>query len=152
VPPARPLPTGIVIRSADHSDVASIEQLVLEVVREVYGDLFPEAAPYRAGNWRGGLLAEIDGRIVGVVVSDDDSVEDLWVMKEHRRRGIGSLLLSAAERQIAGRGHIEARLRVVARNLEARRFYRARGWAETVSYPHERWGFTMVEMGKALAV
>ena len=152
MPPARPLPTGIVIRPAGHSDVASIEQLVRDVVREVYGDLFPEAAPYRAGDWRGGLLAEIDGRIVGVVVFDDDWVEDLWVMKEHRRRGIGSLLLAAAERQIAGRGHIEARLRVVARNLEARRFYGARGWAETASYPHERWGFTMVEMAKALAV
>ena len=152
MPSARPLPTGIVIRPAGYSDVASIEHLVLNVVREVYGDLFPEAAPHRAGNWRGGLLAEIDGRIVGVVLSDDDWVEDLWVTKEHRRRGIGSALLSAAERQIAKRDHTEARLRVVARNLEARRFYGERGWAEMMSYPHESWGFTMVEMAKALPV
>ena len=132
--------------------MASIEQLVLDVVREVYGDLFPEAARHRAGHWTGGLLAEIDGGLVGVVVSDDDWVEDLWVTKEHRRRGIGSALLLGAERQIAKRGHTEARLRVVARNLEARRFYLAHGWAETVSYPHERWGFTMLELAKALPV
>jgi GNAT superfamily N-acetyltransferase len=152
LPPIRSTPTGLVIRPAAPSDVASIERLVLEVVREVYDKLIPGDTLPTAGRWAGGLVAEVAGRIVGVVVSDDDWVEDLWVMKEHRRRGIGSLLLAAAERQIAGRGHIEARLRVVARNLEARRFYGARGWAETVSYPHERWGFTMVEMAKALAV
>ena len=149
--PARTLPTGLIIRSADHSDVASIEQLVLDIVRELYGDLFPDASPHRAGDWRGGLLAEIDGATVGVVISDDDWIEDLWVTKEHRRRGVGSVLLAAAERQIAERGHREARLRVVTRNLEARRFYAAQGWAETESYPHEKWGFAMVEMVKALS-
>jgi GNAT superfamily N-acetyltransferase len=151
LPPTPPLPTGVIIRSAGDSDKAGIEQLVLDVVREVYGDLFPEATPHRADNWRGGLLAEANSGIVGVVVADDDWVEDLWVTKEHRRRGIGSVLLSAAERQIAERGHTEARLRVVARNLEARRFYAAQGWAETESYPHEKWGFAMVELVKALS-
>ena len=123
-----------------------------DVVREVYGDLLPPAARYRADNWRGGVLAEIDGRLVGVVVADDDWVEDLWVVKEHRRRGIGGVLLAAAERQIAERRHAEARLRVVARNLEARRFYAAHGWAEAESYPHELWSFAMLEMVKVLAV
>jgi GNAT superfamily N-acetyltransferase len=150
--PTRPLPPGVVIRSARHSDKAGIEQLVRDVVREVYGDLLPPAARYRAGNWRGGVLAEIDGRVVGLVVADDDWVEDLWVAKEHRRRGIGGVLLAAAERQIAERGHVEARLRVVARNVEARRFYAAHGWAEAESYPHERWSFAMLEMVKVLAV
>jgi GNAT superfamily N-acetyltransferase len=151
LPATPPLPTGLVIRSAVDSDKASIEQLVLDVVREVYGDLFPKAAPHRADNWRGGLLAEVDSRIVGVVVADHDWVEDLWVLKKHRRRGIGSILLAAAERQIAERGHREARLRVVARNVAARRFYAGHGWAEMESYPHENWGFAMVEMVKALS-
>ena len=96
------------------------------------------------------MVAEIDGRVIGVVISDEDWIEDLWVIKEHRRRGVGSVLLAAAERQIAEGGHATAYLRVVARNLDARCFYAARGWAETVSYPHERWSFRMVEMVKAL--
>jgi GNAT superfamily N-acetyltransferase len=147
----RSLPNGVAIRAARESDVAAIERLVREVVREVYGDLIPEAAPHRAGDWRGALMAEVDGRIVGVVVSDDDWVEDLWVTGEHRGRGVGSALLRAAERQIAARGHAESWLRVVARNVDARRFYGARGWVKRASYPHESWGFTMIEMAKELA-
>ena len=124
---------------------------MLDVVREVYGDLIPEAAPHRAGDWRGALMAEVDGRILGVVVSEDDWVEDLWVIRERRREGIGSVLLAAAERHIAARGHTEGRLRVVARNLDTRRFYGAQGWTETASYPHESWGFMMIEMANELA-
>ena len=121
-------------------------------MREVYGKLIPGDAPPTAGRWSHGLVAEVGGRIVGVVVSDDDWVEDLWVASEYRNRGIGAMLLGAAERQIANRDYTEAQLRVVAENLDARRFYAARGWAETVSYSHEKWGFAMVEMVKALAV
>jgi GNAT superfamily N-acetyltransferase len=149
--PIRSTPTGLVIRPAA-ADVASIEQLVLDVAREVYGKLIPGDEPPTAGSWSHGLVAEVAGRIVGVVVSDDDWVEDLWVAREYRNRGIGAMLLGAAERQIANRDYTEAQLRVVAENLDARRFYAAHGWAETVSYPHERWGFAMVEMVKALAV
>jgi GNAT superfamily N-acetyltransferase len=150
--PIRSTPTGLVIRPAAAADVASIEQLVRGVVREVYGKLIPGDALPTAGRWSRGLVAEVAGRIVGVVVSDDDWVEDLWVAREHRGRGIGAMLLRAAERQIANRDYTEAQLRVVAENLDARRFYAAHGWAETVSYPHEKWGFAMVEMVKALAV
>lgn len=138
------------IRPAGEGDVAGIERLVIEVVREVYGDLFPEEAPGPAGNWRCGMVAEVDGAIAGVVVADDDWVEDLWVAKRYRGCGIGGALLAVAERQIAARDYAEGRLRVVAANLDARRFYGARGWIETVSYPHEKWGFLMLEMAKGL--
>jgi GNAT superfamily N-acetyltransferase len=152
LPPVQSTLTGLVIRPAAASDVAGIERLVQDVVREVYGRLIPGDTPTTAGMWSRGLVAEVAGRTVGVVVSDDDWVEDLWVAREYRDQGIGAMLLTAAERQIAMRNYTEAQLRVVAENLDARRFYAAHGWAETVSYPHERWGFAMVEMVKALAV
>ena len=49
------------------------------------------------------------------------------------------MLLTAASGRSQTR-YTEAQLRVVAENLDARRFYAAHGWAETVSYPHEKWG------------
>jgi GNAT superfamily N-acetyltransferase len=152
LPPIRSTPIGLVIRPAAAADVADIEQLVLDVVREVYDKLIPGDAPPTAGRWSRGLVADVAGRIVGVVVSDDDWVEDLWVAREYRNRGIGGMLLAAAERQIAKRDYTQAQLRVVTENLDARRFYAAHGWVGTVSYPHEKWGFAMVEMVKALAV
>jgi GNAT superfamily N-acetyltransferase len=142
---------GLVVRPAGESDVAGIERLVRDVLGEVYGDLFPGEAPPPMGQWGRGMVADLAGRIVGVVVADDDWLEDLWVDREHRGCGIGSVLLAAAERQIAERGHGKARLRVVVANARARRFYGAHGWAETVSYPHEKWGFAMFEMVKVLA-
>jgi GNAT superfamily N-acetyltransferase len=151
LPSTRPPLCGLVIRPVAERDVALIERLVHEVVREVYGGLLPEEAPRPDAQWRCGRVAEIDGLIAGVVVAIDDWVEDLWVARAYRRRGIGGALLAAAERQIAARDHAEAWLRVVAANRDARRFYGARGWVERASYPHEKWDFSMIEMAKALA-
>ena len=140
----------LTVRPAAAADLAAIEQLVLEVGREVYGHLFRGDVPRPEGNWTGSLVAEERGRIVGVMVADDDWIEDLWIARDHRRRGVGSRLLAAGERLIAARGHTIAHLRVVAENERARRFYAAQGWAETAAYPHERWGFGMLDLIKPL--
>lgn len=141
----------LVIRPALAADLPAIERLVLTVAREVYGHLFQDDMPRPEGNWLQAMVAAQDGRIVGVIVADDDWIEDLWVAAPHRGRGIGSRLLAAGEHQIRARGHALAHLRVVADNERARRFYAARGWAETSPYPHERWGFAMLDLIKPLA-
>jgi ribosomal protein S18 acetylase RimI-like enzyme len=140
-----------VIRPAIAADRPAIERLVLTVVREVYGHLFKGEVPGPEGNWARALVAEKRGRIVGVVVAADDWIEDLWVARDHRGRGLGSRLLAAGERKVAAQGHAVAHLRVAADNERARRFYVARGWAETDAYPHERWGFMMLDLIKPLA-
>jgi GNAT superfamily N-acetyltransferase len=139
------------IRPATAADVPAIERLVLEVAREVYGHLFRHDMPHPEGKWSKALVALQDGRIVGVIVADDDWIEDLWVEAPCRGRGFGSRLLAAGEQQIAARGHRMAHLRVVADNELARRFYAARGWTETDPYPHETWGFSMLDLIKPLA-
>jgi GNAT superfamily N-acetyltransferase len=141
----------LAIRPATDADLPAIERLVLEVAREVYGHLFPQGAPRPEGNWSLALVASHDGRIVGVVVAIDDWIEDLWVAAPYRGCGVGGRLLAAGERQIAARGHARAYLRVVGDNQRARRFYAARGWTETDPYPHERWGFPMLDLFKPLA-
>jgi GNAT superfamily N-acetyltransferase len=124
---------------------------VSKVASEVYGQLFAGQLPRHEGNWGAGVLAEIDGRIIGVMVTGDDWIEDLWVAEEWRNRGVGSRLLAAGERQIAARGHALGHLRVIAENRGARRFYVRHGWSEVESYPHERWGFAMIDLSKPLA-
>ena len=138
------------IRPAAARDRAAIERLVGAIAAEVYGHLFRAAPPRPDGKWAQALVAEIDGRLVAVMVADDDWIEDLWVARECRRRGVGSCLLAAGERQIAARGCARAHLRVIAENHAARRFYARHGWSEAETYPHETWGFAMVDMIKRL--
>ena len=141
----------MVIRPAGEHDLGAVERFVSSVAGAVYGHLFQGAPPRPDGNWAESLLADLDGRIIGVVVADDDWIEDLWVAEDCRGQGVGSRLLAAGERQIAGRGHEQGYLRVVAENLGARRFYARHGWSETESYPHEKWGFAMIDLTKPLA-
>jgi GNAT superfamily N-acetyltransferase len=139
-----------VVRPATAADLPAIERLVLEVTREIYGHLFDHDVPQPEGKWSKALVALQDARIIGVIVADDDWIEDLWIAAPYRGSGVGSRLLAAGEQQIAARGHAVAHLRVVADNEPARRFYAARGWTQTEAYPHERWGFPMLDLIKSL--
>lgn len=140
----------IKIRRAEPADIEQILGLVRDVVRERYGHLFPGEPPVPTDPdpWSGSWVADADGSIVGVGLAEGDYIDDLWLRPWYRRQNIGSALLSALESQIAKEGYARARLRLVAENEEARRFYTRRGWQETDFHPHEKWGFLMVEMHK----
>ncbi len=131
-------------------DLARIERLVSAVVRECYGHLLPDYRFAAGENWPDSWVAEADGNLVGVLLTARDWLDDLWIARQHRRRGIGAELLEIAEDEIVGRGHRCGRLRVVAGNLAARQFYAKHGWNEDRRYPHEVHGFEMMEMTKAL--
>jgi len=148
--PAR-LPAAI--RRANESDAPQILRLVEDVVAEVYGHLFGgerPPAPDGSEPWASGWVAEDRGSIVGVGLAPDDWLDDLWLARAYRGRGLGAALLACLEAQIAERGHAQAWLGVVAGNSAARRFYLDHGWQEVSTYPHERWGFEMVDMTKPL--
>lgn len=83
------------------------------------------------------MVAEVDNRIAGFVTvvaatrgdaPDDPAVHawvhDVFVRSEHRRRGIGTALMRAAEAFAHGRGATELRLAVLARNVAAHALYR----------------------------
>lgn len=55
-------------------------------------------------------------------------VENLYVVPEYRRSGIGSALLSAAESRLRERGVEILSLEAMADNEDARRFYRQHGY------------------------
>ncbi len=85
------------------------------------------------------LVADSAATLLGFVVGGPWRGEDaapeigelaaIYLAPEHRGRGVGRLLLDAAERRLAERGFAEVRLWVLEDNTSAQRFYRGAGWA-----------------------
>ena len=139
------------IRKCRRSDVEGIRSLVAAVVCEVYGWMLPAGFEAdRDTDWEPGWVVDSAGDLVAVMLTAKDRLEDLWIEKGHRGRGLGERLLAIAEQEIAARGFARARLRVVAENTAATEFYVRHGWREDHRYPHERHGFDMVDMSKEL--
>ena len=95
-------------------------------------------------------VAVADSKIVGVVLTHEQWISDLWVVRESRRRGIGQKLLVQAVAEILGRGHRTLRLRVVQSNSQAIKFYQREGWRVAREFPHEQFPVTMLEMVKSV--
>lgn len=143
---------SVKIRPAEPSDVEQILSLVNDVIRETYGHLFNDELleSSNPNQWTNSWVATEDGKVVGVALADSDYIDDLWLRPSHRGRKIGGTLLSNLESQIRKNGFFHAKLRVVAENEAARRFYRRQGWQELRTYPHEKWKFLMVDLRKDL--
>jgi ribosomal protein S18 acetylase RimI-like enzyme len=141
---------GMVIRRAKPSENDSVHALVQAIADETFAYLFaPSQVPIGEANWLSAWLALWGEEIVGVTMTRDEWVSDLWVRCESRRIGIGGELLAHAEREIRGRGHGTLRLRVVKSNTRAVEFYQNHGWSVQREFPHEKFGHTMFEMTKS---
>lgn len=138
------------IRRATEADVAAASRLIASVVSEVYGHLVEDIAPTITSDEHliDSLLAIANGKVVGVGLSVDEVVDDLWLLPEARGKGLGSRLLRMMEIEIAKRDYREGKLRVFAENIPARRFYESHGWKENRRYPHERLGHDMIDFLK----
>lgn len=97
-------------------------------------------------------VAEIAGVVTGFVHWQGDFVEGLHVHGDHRRQGIGRLLMDCAERAMAMEGFAAARLETDSFNVASQAFYLGRGYAEQARYPDEEWdsGFTTILYVKQL--
>jgi ribosomal protein S18 acetylase RimI-like enzyme len=109
----------------------------------------PSQVPIGQANWFSSWLAISGEEIVGVVMTRDEWLSDLWVRRDSRGTGIGRKLLARAEEEIRGRGHDTIRLRVVKTNTPAVDFYRRHGWRVQREFPHEKYGHMMLEMTKS---
>jgi ribosomal protein S18 acetylase RimI-like enzyme len=122
---------------------------VQNVVDEIYGGLWaPPPLPIDEENWRLGWTAVVNGEIVGIVLTHEEWISDLWVLSEHRGRGVGQRLLAQAEAEIADHGHRIFRLRVVKSNTMAINFYLQHGWRVDREFHNERLPIVMFEMVK----
>ena len=83
------------------------------------------------------LVAEVDGEVVGFVMSDDDEVDQIYVAPSGRGTGAADALLAEAERRIRDAGHPSAWLAVVGGNSRARAFYQRHGWVDEGPFTHD---------------
>jgi ribosomal protein S18 acetylase RimI-like enzyme len=143
------MPAEIVIRGVRPEENSSVHQLVQAIADETFAYLFATLpVPIGVANWFSAWLAISGEEIVGVTMTQDEWVSDLWVRADSRRTGIGAKLLDHAEREIRGRGHDVIHLRVVKSNIRAIHFYQSRGWRVNREFLHEKFGHAMLEMIK----
>ena len=120
----------LVIRKPQISEYGSVKALIETVANETFKDLFaPNPVPlkFKDEDWPLAWVAVSDEKIVGVIITNQEWVDDLWVLREERRQGIGSRLLAKGEAEIAARGYRTCRLRVVRSNEVAVQFYLNKG-------------------------
>jgi ribosomal protein S18 acetylase RimI-like enzyme len=145
--------TAVVIRRPQPTEYHSVRSLIETVASETFKDLFaPNPVPlkFEDEDWPLSWVAVVDQKIVGVIITNQEWVSDLWVYREHRRQGVGSRLLAQGEAEIAARGHRTCRLRVVRSNTVAVQFYLAHGWQIAREFAHEKYGHAMLEMARSL--
>ncbi|GAA4190875.1 hypothetical protein GCM10022288_20860 [Gryllotalpicola kribbensis] len=85
-------------------------------------------------------MAVVDCEVVGFVTVIADEVEELFVERAVRGRGIAAALLHHAEAAIRAEGFIEGWLAVIAENTRARRFYEREGWVDRGPFEYQAQG------------
>ena len=126
------------IRPAVESDVPALQailrrswlatwapELKFETVQ--YFAATDPAGHYASDKWREFIVADDDGKLLGMFHVEDNHLHALHLDPKHKRRRIGSLLMDDVERRIAN-GHAEAELEVRTFNTGAIAFYKQRGW------------------------
>lgn len=140
----------MLIRQPQPEEHDSVRAVVQTVVDETYGGLWaPPPLPVDEENWHSSWVAVRDAKIIGVVRTCADWLDDLWVLRESRGFGVGQRLLARGEAEIIARGYATLHLRVVQSNAAAVEFYRHHDWRIARAFPHERFPITMLEMLKS---
>ena len=141
--------SDLVIRRPQTSEYGSVQALIETVANETFKDLFapnPVRLKFEDEDWPLAWAAVSDEKIVGVIITNQEWVGDLWVFREHRRHGVGSRLLVQGEAEIAARGHRTCRLRVVQSNVIAVQFYLSHGWQIAREFAHEKYPHAIVSV------
>lgn len=133
------------IRIAGPGDFAATSRIEEAADRLLVGSLkqasWPPAATaeQRAGAPGFTLVAEVDGQIIGFAqlleVDGAAHLEQVSVLPEHGRRGVGRALVEAAVAEARRRGHRAMTLRTFAEVAFNAPFYATCGFAETRRRP-----------------
>jgi GNAT superfamily N-acetyltransferase len=149
------MPIEVTIRRPRPHEYDSVQELIAIVATETFKDLFaPHPVPleFKDEDWPLAWVAASDAKILGVIITHQEWVDDLWVLAEYRRQGVGSGLLARGESEIAARGFQTGHLRVVKSNLVAVQFYSLQGWRTAREFAHEKYDHPMLEMAKSFPI
>lgn len=127
---------AVMVRGLGDHEVANVSE-VLELARLNQGD----------GRY---LVAWLGAVPVGHVhLTDDDppEMQDLAVRPEYQRRGVGTALIAAAEREARGRHAAKICLDVSVANTAARRLYERNGYTATAEDPRRVDGIIHIRTG-----
>src|SRR5579864_8004772 len=95
----------IIIRRARPEENTTIHAMVQVIADETFAFLFgPRQVPIGEADWFSAWVAISGDEIVGVAMTRDEWVSDLWVRSDSRRSGIGAKLLAHAEGEIRQSG------------------------------------------------
>lgn len=141
------------IRRPRADEVPAIRAFVQLIVAELYPGLIAQP-PAGIGDedWTQGWISVDDGgAILGVLMTTEEWIDDLWIARDHRGTGTGAALLAHGEQEIRKAGYATAHLRVIA-SSKARAFYERNGWTVSREFTHERYPtLQMVELEKTLS-
>jgi ribosomal protein S18 acetylase RimI-like enzyme len=84
---------------------------------------------------------------VYLALTDPPEVHDVSVRPEHRRRGVASALIAAAERETRAQGAGRLRIAVSIENEPAQRLYRACGYVDAGIPPRRVQGTIVIRTG-----
>ena len=134
--------TDVAIRDLTAGDAPSCDEIIAGLPH-FFGDADGVRDCAAAVRSQPGVVATIDGRVVGFVTvlrHHAESAEITWmaVHAEHRRRGIGTVLMEAVVRQLSDEGVRMLSVLTAAESMEGpevadgyegpRRFYRSQGF------------------------
>ena len=95
----------MLIRRPQPEEHDSVQAVVQTVVDEIYGGLWaPPPHPVDEEGWHSSWVAVRDEKIIGVVRTSAEWLDDSWVLRESRRCGVGQRLLAQGETEIIARG------------------------------------------------
>lgn len=134
--------SALLLRPASEIDVP----VLVEIARRAWLSAFAQTAPFAiiqawialdrepawyAMHWPAMTVAEVGGRVIGLVQPRGSEVNGLWVHPDAQGSGVGLRLLTEAEQQIAAAGHESAWLTCSVFNPRAQSFYARRGYQIT---------------------
>ena len=120
------------LRTAGPDDIACVLAFWLEAAEPTSTDSADALAGLLRRDPDALIVAEADGNIVGSVIAGWDgwrgSIYRLAVAPDHRRHGLGSVLLRAAEDRLAGLGVRRSHAIVAGTSARAVAFWQATDW------------------------
>ena len=147
-----------IIRKAQEVDLKSLIELCRESLLASYGELVEaeqlrpwsegeDIEKYVRGIWPKMLVAVDGPDLVGMLALKGNRVDIVWVAQALRSRGIGQMLMEAAEEQIA-QNCDSIEVECLGPDIETIQFYEVRGYVRQKEYVDNISGVDKVVMSR----